>query len=349
MLTEKQLQQIRDELESCKNPFFFFHDDPDGLASYLLLRRYTKEGHGIPVKSTPRVDEKFLNKIEEYTPDKIFITDIAMVDEKFVEKVHVPIIWIDHHEPADVKGVKYFNPRVSHPTDNLPASFLCYEVVKQDLWIAITGIVGDWTYSKHHKQFAKEYPDLLPKDMTDPGQIMFETKIGQMSQIMAFCLKGKTSVVNKLIKEFIKVHDPYDILERKTTGGKMIMDYYTEMSKEYEDIVKEAVKCAKEDDKLLVFTYPDDNMSYSGGISNELLYKFRDKVVIIGRIKDGTVRCSFRSSPPINVRDLVSESMHGLEGFSGGHEHACGGNIKVEDFDKFIENLRSKLAELKQN
>lgn len=347
MLTEKQLQQIRDELDSCKNPFFFFHDDPDGLASYLLLRRYAGEGNGIPVKSTPKVDEKFLNKIEEYTPDKIFITDIAMVDEKFVEKVHVPIIWIDHHEPMDVKGVNYFNPRVAVPDQNIPASQLCYEVVREDLWIAMAGIVGDWCYSDHHKKFAEEYPDLLSKDLTDPGEIMFETKIGQLSQIMAFCLKGKTSSVNKLVKEFIKLKSPYDIFDQKTAGGKAIWEYYEEMNKEYEEVMQEALKSANKDDPLLVFTYPDDNMSYSGGISNELLYKFRDKVIIVGRVKDGSVRCSFRSSVPINVRDVVSESLHGIEGFSGGHEQACGGNIKLEDFDRFLDNMRKNLANLK--
>src|SRR3989338_2144429 len=106
MLTEKQLGQIRDEFDNCKNPLIFYHDDPDGLSSFLLTYRYIKEGHGVAVKSTPRVDEKFLNKIDEYGPDKIIIVDIAIVDEAFVRKVNVPIIWIDHHEPLLLPKVK---------------------------------------------------------------------------------------------------------------------------------------------------------------------------------------------------------------------------------------------------
>ena len=85
MLNQKQIKQIREELETCKRPLFFFHDDADGLCSFLLLYRFIKEGKGIIIKTTPRVDEKFLRKVEEYGPDKIFIVDIAIVDQYFLD------------------------------------------------------------------------------------------------------------------------------------------------------------------------------------------------------------------------------------------------------------------------
>ena len=37
MLEEKDYAEIRKELETSKNPLFLFHDDPDGLTSFLLL------------------------------------------------------------------------------------------------------------------------------------------------------------------------------------------------------------------------------------------------------------------------------------------------------------------------
>ena len=41
------------------------------------------------IKSIPKLDEKFLNKVEDYQPDKIFVTDIAIVDQDFVDKAKV--------------------------------------------------------------------------------------------------------------------------------------------------------------------------------------------------------------------------------------------------------------------
>ena len=65
MLDKKQVEEIRDELDNCKNPLFFFHDDPDGLSSFLLLYRHIKEGHGIAFKSKPGLDARFIKKVRE--------------------------------------------------------------------------------------------------------------------------------------------------------------------------------------------------------------------------------------------------------------------------------------------
>ena len=146
MLTEKEVAKIRDELDHCNKPLFLFDDDPDCVSSFLLMYRYKKEGKGVLVKTNPKIDDKFLKYVEEYGPDKIFIMDIAEVEQEFLDKVHLPVIWIDHHELAERSKVYYFNPR-KHGS-NEPTSYLCYQVVQQDLWIAMAGIVGDWYYPK---------------------------------------------------------------------------------------------------------------------------------------------------------------------------------------------------------
>ena len=46
-LTEKQYEDIRRELDECKNPLFFFDDDDDGLTSFLILRRFLGRGRGV--------------------------------------------------------------------------------------------------------------------------------------------------------------------------------------------------------------------------------------------------------------------------------------------------------------
>ena len=62
------------------------------------------------MKSDPKVDLKFLRKVQEYNPDKIFIVDVPLLEQEFVDEVKRPVIWIDHHPVLDIKGIKYYNP-----------------------------------------------------------------------------------------------------------------------------------------------------------------------------------------------------------------------------------------------
>ena len=40
MIPKKKLEELKDILQKAKNPLFFHDDDPDGLASFLLLRKF---------------------------------------------------------------------------------------------------------------------------------------------------------------------------------------------------------------------------------------------------------------------------------------------------------------------
>ena len=124
-LSKEQIVQIRENLDTCKNPLFFFDDDQDGLCSFLQLYRYKKEGKGIIVKTTPKLGTIFVTKVQEYQPDKIFILDVADVQQDFLDEMKVPVVWIDHHGPFERNNVKYFNPRISNWEDNHPTSYMC--------------------------------------------------------------------------------------------------------------------------------------------------------------------------------------------------------------------------------
>jgi len=142
---------LREELENCKNPLFFFHDDPDGLCSFLLLYRYVKEGHGKVFKAKPGLGVNFVRKVEEYMPDKIFILDIPIVDQEFIDKVKVPIVWIDHHGPYDRNNVHYFNPRVHDNNDARPTTYQCYLIAGEESWESLIGCLGDWYLPDFYK------------------------------------------------------------------------------------------------------------------------------------------------------------------------------------------------------
>ncbi len=356
MLTEKEIKQIQDELDNCKRPIFFFHDDPDGLASFLLFYRYIKEGRGIVVKARPLLNTMFGQKALNYEADKVFVLDIANVDQEFIDMVKVPVIWIDHHPPVERDRVKYFNSRLRKNT-NTPVSYMCHQVVKQDDWIALVGCLGDWYLPDFFKDFAKKNPELIGKAKRTKTQrvfgaqkseaflatveeLLFSSPIGKLVKIFSFSLKGTTTDVRKAIKIFTRIEDPMEILKQTTPKGKLLYKKYEQVNKVYEELLKKALKVKK--DKIIVFTYSEDKLSLTKDLANELMYRFPDKIIVLGREKSGEIRCSIRSNK-INLTKAVAKALIGIEGYGGGHERACGAAIKKEDFKQFLKNLEKEI------
>ena len=336
-ITEKQIDEIRKELENSFRPLIFFDDDPDGLCSFLLLYRLIKEGKGIVVKSSPELDEKFLQKVEEYKPDKIFILDKPMVSQDFLDKIKVKVIWIDHHEPVKRKKVTYYNPRINDDKDNKPTSYWCYKIVDQDLWIAMVGIIGDWYLPVFSKEFSKLYPKLLPKKVSKPEVALFKTEIGKLVRVFSFILKGKTQDVMKCVKILTRIKEPNEILNQTTSQGKFIYKRYKQINEQYEELLS-GIKATKS--KLVVFTYEQDKMSFTADLGNELLFKYPKKVILVGREKNGEVKCSMRSSN-IKLPPILKEALKDVDGYGGGHTYACGCCINKKDFNRFVENIKA--------
>lgn len=345
MLTKKQYQQIRDELDTCKKPLFFFHDDADGLCSFLLFYRYVKEGKGVIIKTTPRIDEKFVRKVEEYDPDKIFILDIAVVEQEFIDSVKQKVVWIDHHQPLDRERVLYFNPRVNNQGDNFPVAYICYKVVQQDLWIAMTGCVGDWFFPDFADEFKDQFPDLLPKKIDDPEGALFHSRIGSLVNMVQFSLKGKTSDVMKSVRIMTRIGSPYEVLDQTTPAGRFIFKRFSVINKDYEKLRARALKQKPKGD-LFLFMYPHETYSFTKELSNELLHLKPKKIILIAREKGDEVKISLRSKKFV-VLQLLNQALIGVRGFGGGHEHACGGNIQKDDFDQFVDQLVNASKESK--
>lgn len=340
MITEEQLGEIRHLLHDSERPLFFFDDDADGLCSYLLLKKYIGRGRGIVVKCSPVLDQQYVRKIHEYRPDRVFVLDKPIIEQDFVDEAKVQIVWIDHHPPVHIEGVHYFNPRLEDEKDNRPTSYWCYRVAKQNLWLAMCGIVGDWHIPEFAEDFAKEYPGLFPVTK-DPGEALFNSGFGTLTRIISFLLKGPTSDVAKCIAILEKIETPYEILNQDTPRGKYIYKYFEKINKSYVSLLKDAMsKVGK--DNFLVYTYPVSKLSFSGELSNELMHKFPDKFIIIGREKKDNVVLSIRSFSH-DIPPMIEKALEGLEGYGGGHAHACGGNIALRDFHVFVERMK-KLA-----
>jgi single-stranded DNA-specific DHH superfamily exonuclease len=344
MITEKQLLE---ELETCKKPLFFFHDDSDGVCSFLLLYRKVNEGKGVVVKASDGVNESFIHKVEEYQPDKLFILDLAVVAPEFIKGVKTPIIWIDHHPMSGIPaGVKFYNPRVRDKNKNIPVTKICYDIVQQDLWIAGVGVIGDWVFIPEiMKELKEKYPELLGSGIKTPEEALFNSKFGELAKIFTFVLKGKTSDVNKCINILTRLSSPEEVLGQKTSQGKFIHKYYEKISKPYAELLKRALSHVTEE-KLAVFSYTTD-VSFTSGIANEVMYRHPDKVILVAREKSGWMRCSLRTPAKIDATKLLSLSLVNVDGKGGGHEHSCGVSVRKEQWETFIQNIKDnlKLAE----
>ncbi len=344
-LTPQQYTEIRKALDECRNPLFFHHDDPDGVCSFLLLYQYKKEGTGVIVKSQPCVNVQFLRKVEEVQPDMIFVSDLALVAQEFIDAVKVPIIWIDHHEPQKMQGshVRYYNPRASNHEDGFPAAYLCYHVNGNPdyMWLGMTGTVGDWQLTDLAQEFSQQHPDLLPPQIDRPEVALFDSPIGKLAKIISFILKGKTTDVKKYISFLKKIQNPYEILEQQTPEGKKIYKRYEIINKVYDELYQRAISSVGEG-KLILFTYDENEYSMTGELANELLYRNPDKVILIARQKGGDMRCSLRSSKLV-LPPIVSECIEGFGGHGGGHEHACGCSVPEQHFKEFVERLKKKI------
>lgn len=332
-------KKIKEHLDDCMRPLFFYDDDADGLSSFLMMYRYKGEGKGVIIKTHPKIDKNFLRKVDEYSPDKIFILDIAQVSESFTDKVSVPIIWVDHHDPKIVKKTIYFNPR----NDNmiLPTSYMIHKALGTDIWLGMAGTVGDWVYIKDiYDNFRKLYPDLLDSDIDKPEEALFRSRIGLISKVFNFVLKGDVKSANQCIKVLTRISEPYEILDQTTPQGKFIWKKYLKINRDYESELGLARKSKGE---FIIHKYYENRMSFTSELSNELLYLNPGKIVIVARIKSGQAKMSIRSPKGITLPSLIDKSMAGLKGFGGGHEHACGVVIEEADWDIFINNLKDHL------
>ncbi len=340
MFGEKEIHEIQDHLEKANDPLFFFDDDHDGLASYLLLRRAYRKGHGVCVKAALHNEEVYVKKLTFYKPDRVFFLDRAILSQELLDSISVPAIWIDHHQPLLRSHVHYYNPRCFDPKDARPTSYWCYEVVRRDMWIAAVGIVGDWHVPAFYDSF--DHKELFDGKRTVEG-LLYESRIGILVRVFNFILKGKSSESKKCVNLLLKIESPYEILDQSTDRGRYVYRRYEKFIALYQKLLKRALKADTGDD-LFVFVYPSTKTSFTAELSNELLYLLgkKKKMIIIARARGDHVRLSLRSSK-VPVLPILQKALVGVDGYGGGHEYACGAHVQRSDFERFLESIRGSL------
>lgn len=337
---KETIEKIREQLFNSVRPLFLFDDDPDGLSAFLLLYKMVRAGKGHALKGS-NLNEDYAEKVNEYSPDLVIVLDKPIVEQEFFDKVRAPCIWIDHHELQKPKGITYLNPRKYDKEKNIPTSQLCYEITKEDEWIATVGIVADWCIPPQEliSKTREKFGDIIPEKIENAPEALYNSDIGRIARVFSFNLKGKSKDVYASMKILSRIKSPKELLNEEHAQAKLVMKQYRQHQKEYEKIFEQIE--IDEKDNVLLFKYTDNTNSYTVDLSNELLYKYPEKYIIIARFHNGSYKCSLRSNK-YPVEPILQEVLKTTGGTGGGHLHACGAIIQEEQFENFIELIREK-------
>ena len=343
--TTKETENFRSLVAQTKKPLFLFDDDADGTTSFTLLYHVIGEGRGLPVKNGPEVDEQYIRKVRDYNPDMVFILDKPRVSKEFLEEITVPIVWLDHHEPQNPEQnhVHYFNPRNNDDNDARPTSYWTYHLIgkPEDVWIAMVGVVADWHTPDFIDECKKRYPLLVPEDTTEFKNLYLHPPLNLLVNLMTFMQKGTVRESLQTIKVFTRIQDPNEILEQTTPQGKYLYKKQDRFIKRFKQLKEEANKTV--DEHALIFIY-EATTSFTKELSNELLLENPGRAIIVGRRSEGRIKASLRGAH-IDVHTMQQQAIEGLDGYGGGHTHACGMSLNEEDWDEFVRRYKEQLRE----
>ena len=160
-----------------------------------------------------------------------------------------------------------------------------------------------------------------------------------IAKIFSFALMDRTTNVINMLKFLMKVKSPYDVLEENFQTSS-IHRRAGELYVKYKKLIEKAKKEIVNSGKIFFFKYAGDT-GMSADIANRLKYLFPEKIILVARISGAKASFSIRGK---DIREKVVKAISKLKNATGGgHEDAVGGSIKVEDVEKFRENLEKEI------
>lgn len=350
MLTDEQIKEVREHLETAQNPIFYYDNDADGLCSFLILRRFLGRGNGVAVRSYPDLDVSYARKARELNADYVFVLDKPVLSREFVEEINkmgLPFVWIDHH-PRQVEeeyekkidNFYVYNPFLNSNSEGNgePVTYLSYKLTerKEDLWIAMVGCIGDRFMPDFADEFKEKYSEYWG-DVEDPFDAYFGTEIGKIVKAFNFGLKDSVSNVVSMQRFLISAENPGDVFA-EVSSNRAFRKKYEEISRKYNSLLEKARN--KLIGNLIFFEYGGET-SMSSDIANELSYIYPTKYIVIIYRNGAVCNISMRGK---KIRDILEKVLENFENATGGgHEDAVGARIKTDDLEKFKESMEQEV------
>ena len=347
MLSKDELLEIKNILQESENPLFFYDNDADGLCSFLLARRFLGRGEGIAIKSYPSLGKRYAEEAIRRGNDLVVVFDKPIENGEFLWDLTgagIKILWIDHHEySGEFKAeshqtLSYFNPLFSKNKSSEPVTYLIYKSVgrKEDSWIGIIGCIADHYLPDFKIDFEKIYPELWAKNVKEPFQAYYDCEIGKIAQAFNFGIKDSIRNVQKFQNFLINCLSPHDVL-REQKGNESFIETYKSINKKYTTLIKSALENVS--GKKIFFSYSGD-LSISALISNELSYRYPEKLIAIAYNQGHMSNISLRGKGVKKILEKILPLMNGANG--GGHPDAAGARVRNYELDIFKKNFLSE-------
>jgi len=347
MLTEKQILEIREHLEMAQNPLFYYDNDADGLCSYVILRKFIDRGKGVAVRSFPDLNAGYARKAQELNADYVFVLDKPVISREFLEeidKLGLPLVWIDHHEmpiedfEKDFGNLFVYNPARNKEKSSEPVTYWSYKIAgrREYVWLAVAGCIADHFLPDFASEFKEKYPEYWG-NVKESFDAYYGTEIGRIARALNFGLKDSVSNVVKMQNFLIACQKPSEIFEEKG-ANYAFRRKYSEIKKKYDALLEKAKGCVY--GKMIFFEYSGE-LSISADIANELSYEHSDKYIVVAYKKGSIANLSMRGK---NVKKILERVLKEVEGRGGGHDDAVGGRIETKDLEKFREVLEREIG-----
>jgi nanoRNase/pAp phosphatase (c-di-AMP/oligoRNAs hydrolase) len=283
-------------------------------------------------------DKNLIARIQTGAPNKIIFLDLAIDQhESLIKRLcsFAELLIIDHHPPTrNLTGsrVLHVNPRFVKPQIYQSVSYLLYKILSKlvdmsdSLWIAATGIIGDYDISDSQDllQAAAKRWDLKLfhklAGMIESGRVVRELSAEQLVWLVAG-LKGPEQGIEEgeLVRSAALIDEEID---RLLAG------------------VHEAEKTGN-----LILYKISSRFNLRSPVATRLSEKWPNKFIVvyekIGKRVNIAARCQSRKW---NVDKVLRQAIRGLRGSAGGHEAAGGALLDANDWEQFRSALISLLA-----
>ncbi len=345
-ITEPELKKFRKFLDTGGKKLLLYHNDPDGIASAMLLLKYFPDFETIPRKG-PMIRDDFIDELIRKEPKLVIFMDLPVDQEsrkinRLLKRTGCRIMILDHHiyeKNMDSRDVLHMNPRFRKKDAYIPAAYMVYRIlekmgldIKKWCWVAAMGVIGDYTLKDCmdiFKECKKEYPYLLDKEP-------LKSKLSEASDIISYAvtmkgLKGAGEALKMLMKSL-----DYDEFMK----NKNLQKWKGEMEREFDFVIKDAEKEECPEVGLLIYRIKS-RFSLTSLIATHFSEKYPNKIIIVKKVSGDVWKLCLRDqSGRVNLGEMVKKCVKGI-GSGGGHEKAAG--VMTTDWNRFKKRFISLL------
>jgi single-stranded DNA-specific DHH superfamily exonuclease len=316
-----------------------FHKDVDGYCSgAIFLKGLEKIGKAGNVKTLPVINEELEailkgDSVKPYNKIIILDVDIPYLKRDF-ESFLGDILIIDHHsirKDLNSERLIYINPRFENEEIYQPASYVVYKFLasfidlKDMEWVSVLGTVADFAFDDCRDILSK-YLDIKSKEELP------STKFWEVSKMIYSAITlEKENILETILK--------YGSLNG-IKKDQMLLSSMVEFDHELEKVKREFWNNVERIGNIIISRIYPSYKRIASSLSTSISLENKDKMVVVLEKREDKFKVSARyQSGKVHLGKLMESCC--ISG--GGHRHAAGGIIGIDDYEKFKECISSKV------